>query len=103
VRKVLEIPLSLLADLILPKDRILELYLNIVEWGPGIYGGEDAAQSYYEIPASFLSRQQAARLAAVLPNPRTRRPARMNAYSAKILGRMARWVGDHPRPAGATA
>ena len=89
VRKVLEIPLSLLADLILPKDRILELYLNIVEWGPGIYGGEDAAQNYYEIPASFLSRQQAARLAAVLPNPRTRRPARMNAYSAKILGRMA--------------
>jgi len=89
VRKILEIPLSLLADLILPKDRILELYLNVIEWGPGIYGGEDAAQHYYEIPASFLSRQQAARLAALLPAPRTRRPQHMNAYSAKILGRMS--------------
>lgn len=88
-RKILEIPLSLLADLILPKDRILELYLNVIEWGPGIYGGEDAAEHYYQVPAAFLSRQQAARLAALLPAPRTRRPQRMNAYSAKILGRMS--------------
>lgn len=89
VRKVLEIPLSLLADLILPKQRILELYLNVIEWGPGIYGGEDAAQHYYQIPAAFLGRGQAARLAALLPSPRTRRPQHMNAYSAKILVRMS--------------
>lgn len=88
-RKVLEIPLSLLADLILPKERILELYLNVIEWGPGIYGGEDAAQHYYGVPAAFLSRQQAARLAACLPSPRTRTPQRMTGYGAKILGRMA--------------
>ena len=88
-RKLLELPLSLLADLILPKDRILELYLNVIEWGPGIYGGEDAAQHYYGVPAAFLSRQQAARLAACLPAPRTRKPQRMNAYSAKILARMS--------------
>jgi monofunctional biosynthetic peptidoglycan transglycosylase len=89
VRKAFEIPLALLADLILPKERILALYLNVVEFGPGVYGGEDAAQHYYEIPAAFLSRDQAARLAACLPSPRTRRPQRMNAYSAKILRRMS--------------
>lgn len=89
VRKVFEIPLSLLADLILPKSRILELYLNVVEWGPGVYGGEDAAQFHYEIPAAFLSRAQAARLAACLPSPRTRKPQKMDRYGGKILGRMA--------------
>jgi monofunctional biosynthetic peptidoglycan transglycosylase len=88
-RKVLEVPLSLLADLILSKDRILELYLNVIEWGPGVYGGEDAARRYYGVPAMSLSRQQAARLAACLPSPRTRRPQRMNAYGAKILARMS--------------
>jgi monofunctional biosynthetic peptidoglycan transglycosylase len=88
LRKALEIPLSLLAELILPKDRILALYLNVVEWGPGVYGGEDAAQRYYAIPASSLSKDQAARLAACLPSPRTRRPQHMNAYGAKILRRM---------------
>jgi monofunctional biosynthetic peptidoglycan transglycosylase len=88
VRKAFEIPLSLLAEVILPKARILALYLNVVEWGPGVYGGEDAARRYYDIPANFLSRDQAARLAACLPSPRTRRPQRMNAYGAKILLRM---------------
>lgn len=87
-RKVFEIPLSLLAERILPKDRILELYLNVVEWGPGVYGGEDAAQTYYEIPAAFLSRDQAARLAACLPSPRTRKPQRMDRYGGVILARM---------------
>jgi monofunctional glycosyltransferase len=88
LRKVVEIPLSLVADFVLGKRRVLELYLNVVEWGPGIYGGEDAAQRYYDVPAAFLSRGQAARLAACLPAPRTRRPQHMNAYSAKILARM---------------
>jgi monofunctional biosynthetic peptidoglycan transglycosylase len=89
LRKFFEIPLSLLAELILPKERILELYLNVVEWGPGIYGGDDAAEHYYGVPANFLSRDQAARLAACLPAPRTRRPQRMHAYGAKILRRMS--------------
>lgn len=88
-RKLVEIPLSLLAELILTKGRILELYLNVVEWGPGIYGGQAAAESYYDMPAADLSREQAARLAACLPAPRTRKPQRMNAYGAKILRRMA--------------
>jgi len=88
VRKLAEVPLSLLAELVLPKQRILELYLNVVEWGPGIYGAEAAAQHYYDEPAAYLSREQAARLAACLPAPRTRKPQRMNAYSSKILRRM---------------
>jgi monofunctional glycosyltransferase len=88
-RKLIEIPLSLLAELILTKKRILELYLNVIEWGPGIYGGQAAAERYYDMPAANLSREQAARLAACLPTPRTRKPQRMNAYGAKILRRMA--------------
>ena len=88
VRKLLEVPLSLLAELILSKQRILELYLNVVEWGPGIYGGQAAAEHYYDVPAAYLSREQAARLAACLPAPRRRQPQRMNAYAAKILRRM---------------
>jgi monofunctional glycosyltransferase len=87
-RKLAEIPLSLMAELILNKDRILELYLNVVEWGPGIYGGQAAAERYYDTSAAYLSREQAARLAACLPSPRTRKPQHMNAYAAKILRRM---------------
>jgi monofunctional biosynthetic peptidoglycan transglycosylase len=88
VRKGLEIPLTLLAELILGKQRILELYLNVVEWGPGIYGGQAAAEHYYDRPAAYLTREQAARLAACLPAPRRRTPQRMNAYAMKILRRM---------------
>jgi monofunctional biosynthetic peptidoglycan transglycosylase len=88
VRKLLEIPLSWLAELILGKDRVLELYLNVVEWGPGIYGAQGAAEHYYDIPAAHLNAEQAARLAACLPAPRIRRPQRMNDYAAKILRRM---------------
>jgi monofunctional biosynthetic peptidoglycan transglycosylase len=88
-RKALEVPLALLAELILPKRRILELYLNVVEWGPGIYGAEAAARSHYGASAAALGREQAARLAALLPAPRQRRPERMNRYAAIILRRMA--------------
>jgi len=87
-RKLLELPLTWLAELILPKERVLELYLNVVEWGPGVYGGQAAAEHYYDIPAAHLSAEQAARLAACLPAPRTRKPQHMNAYSARILRRM---------------
>lgn len=88
LRKALEIPLVPAAELLLSKQRILELYMNVVEWGPGVYGAEAAARAYYKIPAARVSREQGARLAAILPAPRTRRPARMNEYSARILKRM---------------
>ena len=77
-----------MAELVLGKQRILELYLNEVEWGPGIYGVEAASRAYYGIPARKLNREQAARLAAVLPLPLKRRPDRMDHYSEIILDHM---------------
>lgn len=88
LRKVAEFGLAPAAELTLGKERILELYLNSVEWGPGVFGAEAAARYHYKIPSSALSREQAARLAACLPAPRKRRPGAMNQYSAIILERM---------------
>lgn len=88
LRKAAEYALTPAADLILPKDRILELYLNEIEWGPGVYGIEAAARHHYDRPASRLTRAQATRLAAIIPAPRTRRPERMGRYAATIDARM---------------
>lgn len=88
VRKVFEYTLTPLADRILGKQRILELYLNVIEWGPGVWGAEAASEYHYKIKASQLDRDQSARLAAVLPSPRRWRPAQMSDYSALILDRM---------------
>lgn len=90
VRKPAEFVLAPAAERILPKQRILELYLNVIEWDRGVYGAEAAARHHYRIPAAKLSREQAARLAACLPAPRTRKPDRMDNYSAEILERMSR-------------
>lgn len=76
IRKGMEAPLAVYADLVLPKRRIMEIYLNIVEWGPGIYGAEAAAQYHFGVSASQLTRRQAALLAVALPNPITRNPAK---------------------------
>jgi monofunctional glycosyltransferase len=89
LRKGAEATLVPVAELVLGKRRILEIYLNVVEWGPGIYGAESACRYYDETAARNVDRQQAARLAAVLPAPLKRRPERMNNYSAIILRRMA--------------
>lgn len=88
LRKAIEITLTPLAELILPKRRILELYLNVVEWGPGVYGIEEASQYHYRRPSRRLTREQAARLAAILPAPRRRLPSRAGGYAASILARM---------------
>jgi monofunctional biosynthetic peptidoglycan transglycosylase len=88
VRKGAEATLVPVAEAVLGKERILELYLNLVEWGPGIHGAESACRIYYGTPARNIGRQEAARLAAVLPGPLKRRPERMNRYSAIILNRM---------------
>ena len=89
VRKGAEFALVPLMEAFLTKDRILELYLNVIEWGPGIYGAEAASQFYYHTHASEVSRDQAARLAAIIPAPLKRKPERMNEYSGIILDRMA--------------
>ena len=88
VRKAFEYTLAPMAVMILGRNRVLELYLNVIEWGPGVYGAEAAAEYHYHASAMSLDRDQAARLAAILPSPRRRKPERMNQYSSIILERM---------------
>jgi monofunctional biosynthetic peptidoglycan transglycosylase len=76
VRKAIELPLTFIMELIWPKRRIMEVYLNIAEWGPGIFGIEAASQFRFHKSARTLSAGQASRLAVALPNPITRNPAR---------------------------
>jgi monofunctional glycosyltransferase len=89
LRKGAEFTLVPVAELVLGKRRILELYLNVVEWGPGVYGAEAASRYYFKTGARSVGRQQAAELAAILPAPLKRRPERMGKYSGIILERMA--------------
>lgn len=70
IRKGLEIAIAFEMELLLSKDRILELYLNLVEWSDGVYGAEAASRRYFKKPAKDLTPQNAAFLAAILPNPR---------------------------------
>jgi monofunctional biosynthetic peptidoglycan transglycosylase len=88
LRKGLEAYLTLWLELLWDKRRILEVYLNVAEFGPGIYGAEAAAQRWFGRPASALDAQQAARLAVVLPAPRDRSAA----SPSPRLARMARTV-----------
>ncbi|HTF45259.1 MAG TPA: monofunctional biosynthetic peptidoglycan transglycosylase, partial [Terriglobales bacterium] len=83
LRKGAEFTLVPVAEVALGKRRILEIYLNVVEWGPGIYGAESACRYYDGTAARNVGREQAARLAAILPAPLKRRPERMNNYSAR--------------------
>ena len=92
VRKAIEIPVALTIDAVWPKRRILEVYLNIAEWGPGIFGAEAAAYYHFDKSASRLTAQEAALLAASLPNPIARdagEPGRITALLAsRLRGRM---------------
>lgn len=91
VRKGLEAWLTVVLELCLPKDRILDIYLNAAEWGDGIFGAEVAAQTYFHTSAKRLTRDQAARMAAVLPAPRRWTP------TSAIAGRRTSWVLDRMR------
>ena len=98
VRKGLELPLALGADAVWSKKRLMEIYLNIAEWGPGIYGVEAAAQHHFKTSASKLSRKQAALLAVSLPNPITRvasKPSRGMNRLANLIQRRARASGAY--------
>jgi monofunctional glycosyltransferase len=85
-RKAIEIPLALGIDRAWPKERILEIYLNVAEWGPGIFGAEAAAQTYFRKPANRLTEREAALLAAALPNPFLRVPNRPSQHMLKVAG-----------------
>jgi monofunctional glycosyltransferase len=108
IRKAIEIPVALTIDAFWPKRRILEVYLNIAEWGPGIFGAEAAAHYHFDKPASRLTAHEAALLAASLPNPIARdagEPGRVTALLAsRLRARMAhsdafvRCLGLRPMP-----
>ncbi len=93
IRKAIEVPLALWMDLIWSKRRMIEVYLNIVEWAPGVYGAEAAAQHHFGKPAKKLTKKEAALLAAVLPNPIKRKAGKpskgVRAIAGRILIRMA--------------
>ena len=94
LRKALEVGLAYLIELAWPKRRIMEIYLNIAEWGHGLYGAEAAAQAHFGKAADRLTQREAALLAAVLPNPRRFDAGKPSAYVARraatIDGRTAR-------------
>jgi monofunctional biosynthetic peptidoglycan transglycosylase len=92
IRKGVEAYVTVLVEALLSKQRILELYLNVAEWGPGVFGAEVAAQTHFGRHAQQLSPREAALLAAVLPNPREWRPEHPTAYlnerAETIMARM---------------
>ena len=97
-RKAEEAIITVMIEALWDKRRILEVYLNVVEWGNGIFGCEAAAQRYYRLPAAQLGPAQAARLAVMLPNPRKYEKtygSRLSAHAAKIQRR----IGNSELPA----
>jgi monofunctional biosynthetic peptidoglycan transglycosylase len=96
LRKALEAGFTVLVETLLPKRRILELHLNLAEFGPGIYGAEAAAQRFFGKPAAALSASEAARLAVVLPAPRRLDAARPGGYQQQ----RAAWVQRQTRQLG---
>lgn len=97
LRKGLELPIALYLDLIWSKRRMMENYLNIAEWGEGVFGIEAAAQRHFRKPASALSRREAALLVTALPNPIARNPGRPSrghgALAIRLIGRMGSAAG----------
>jgi len=109
VRKVLELPLAVWLYLVLPKRRMLEIYLNIVEWGPnGEFGAEAASRYAFGKSARNLNAREAAELAAILPNPKLRSARAPGALVRRLAGIYERRSADHPglgacvRPAAAS-
>jgi monofunctional biosynthetic peptidoglycan transglycosylase len=90
VRKALEIWFTGLMELFWSKRRILEVYLNVIEWGPGVYGVQAASEHYFDVPASRLDARQSALLAAVLPSPLERNPAQPTPYVDRRATMIAR-------------
>lgn len=88
LRKALEIPLAFLLDRVWGKRRVMEVYLNVAEWGDGIYGAEAAARRYFNRRAATLDATEAARLVAALPNPLEREPDQRSPHSRRVRERM---------------
>jgi monofunctional biosynthetic peptidoglycan transglycosylase len=96
LRKAIEVPLTLVMELVWPKWRILEIYLNVAEWGPGVFGAEAAAAYHFNKPAARVGEREAALLAASLPNPVRRdagAPGPRTSRKAGVIGRRMRAAG----------
>ncbi|OJF96106.1 monofunctional biosynthetic peptidoglycan transglycosylase [Pararhizobium antarcticum] len=93
VRKAMELPLALVADFVWSKQRMMEIYLNVAEWGPGIYGAEAAAQHHFGVSASKLTRRQSALLAVSLPNPFERNAGKPGSGLRRLAGVIERRAG----------
>ena len=98
VRKGQELVLTMLLEHLLSKQRILEIYLNSVDWGEGVFGAEAAAQHYFRKPASQLSSYEAARLAVMLPRPRYYEKLSNSGYLASRAGLITGRMGDAQLP-----
>lgn len=98
IRKGFEFYFTMLIELYWPKKRILEVYLNIIELGPGVYGAQAAAEQYFKRDASDLSKNQSALMAVVLPNPIKMSLAKPSSYMRKRRG----WVTNQMRLFGGT-
>ncbi|WP_083660424.1 biosynthetic peptidoglycan transglycosylase [Acuticoccus yangtzensis] len=96
VRKAIEVPLALWMDLVLSKDRILEIYLNIAQFGRATYGVEAAAEAAFSLPAADLSREQALALATVLPAPGVRNPANPGRRQRAVIAHVERELDRAP-------
>jgi monofunctional biosynthetic peptidoglycan transglycosylase len=90
IRKGLEMPMAYLMSLFWTKQRMMEVYLNIAEWGPGVFGAEAASRYHFHKSAAELNRHEAALLAAALPNPRVRNPGKPGPRLARIAGAVER-------------
>ncbi len=88
IRKAYELYIAFLIEILWGKERIMEIYLNVIEFGPGIYGIEAASQHYFGVTASKLTKQQSAQLAVVLPNPYQIKPTPMTHY----VSQRTQWV-----------
>ena len=98
LRKGLELYFTGLIELIWSKQRIMEVYLNVIEMGDGIYGAEMASETYFHKPAKYLTRSEAALIAAVLPNPRNWDPSHPTPYIIRKKNWIIRYMNKFDRP-----
>jgi len=98
LRKAQELVITYMLEFWMTKQRILEIYLNVIEWGNGVFGAEAAARHYFGVPAAQLEPSQAAELAVMPPNPRFYDTHRGSSYLARRSEVIARWMGDAELP-----
>ena len=98
LRKAQELVIAYMLEFWMSKQRILEIYLNVIEWGNGVFGAEAAARHYFDVPAAQLGPSQAAELAVMLPNPRFYDTHRDSGYLARRGAVITRWMGDAELP-----